>query len=265
MNKIVSTVALLSIAGNVLMAGGDIVPVEPIVQTPIEETDNWEFSLAPFYLWAMDMDGDAVIGGNTASVDVSFDEITDNLEKAFIVHFEGMHQSDFGFLVDINYVSLHGSQTNLALKTIDVDMDMTIAEFSALYRMQMEEHAFDLIAGMRYVNLDMDLKISSVGTVPGFGPGIKVDWVDPLVGARWMYNINEEWSVLARGDIGGFGVSSDFTWQALGLFEWKPYEHVSFIAGYRILDIDYDQGFGPTYFRYNVQSAGPLVGVNFRW
>ena len=265
MNKIVSTVALLSIAGNVLMAGGDIVPVEPIVQAPIEETDNWEFRLAPFYLWAMDMDGDAVIGGNTASVDVSFDEIADNLEKAFIVHFEGMHQSNFGFLVDINYVSLHGSQTNLALKTLDVNMDMTIAEFSALYRMQMDEHAFDLIAGMRYVNIDMNVKISSVGPLTGFGPSPKIDWLDPLVGARWIWSIDERWSVLARADIGGFGIGSDTAWQALGMVEWKPYENVSFIGGYRILDMDYDQGFGPTYFRYNVKSAGPLVGVNFRW
>lgn len=259
--------ALLASAlmSSMLFAGGDIVPVEPIVQTSMEETANWEFNLAPFYLWAMDMSGDATVGQNESAVDVSFDTITDNLEAAFIVHFEGIHQSNFGFLVDINYVSLHGSQTNLELKTIDVHMDMTIAEFSALYRMQMDEHAFDLISGMRYVNIDMDIKISSLGPLSGFGPSPKIDWLDPLIGARWMYNIDEEWSFLARGDIGGFGVGSDFAWQALGLFEWKPYEHISFIGGYRILDMDYDQGFGPTYFRYNVKSAGPLVGVNFRW
>ena len=263
LKKLLLGSALLS---SMLFAGGDIVPVEPIVETPVEETDNWEFNLAPFYLWAMDMSGDATVGDNTSVVDVSFDAITDNLEAAFIVHFEGMHQSNFGFLVDINYVSLGGSQTILPLKKeLNVDMDMTIAEFSALYRMQMDEHAFDLIAGMRYINIDMDIKINSLGPLSGFGPSPKIDWLDPLVGARWMYNINEEWSVLARADIGGFGIGSDTAWQALGMVEWKPYENVSFIAGYRVLDMDYDQGFGPTYFRYNVKSAGPLVGVNFRW
>ncbi|SFV62747.1 putative outer membrane protein A [hydrothermal vent metagenome] len=38
MKKVVSTVALLAIAGNLLMAGGDIAPVEPKVTIPVKET-----------------------------------------------------------------------------------------------------------------------------------------------------------------------------------------------------------------------------------
>ncbi|WP_295418771.1 porin family protein [Sulfurovum sp.] len=38
MKKLVSSVALLAIAGNLLMAGGDIAPVEPEVTIPVKET-----------------------------------------------------------------------------------------------------------------------------------------------------------------------------------------------------------------------------------
>ncbi len=257
--------ALLS---SMLFAGGDIVPVETTVQAPqasMEETEKWEFNLAPFYLWAMDMNGQATIGENVSQVDVGFDQITDKLEAVFIVHFEGMHESNFGFLTDINYVSLGGDQSLPANTILDVNMDMTIAEFSSLYRMQYEEDAFDLIAGVRYVKIDMGLNITSGAPINGLNLSPQIDWIDPLIGARWIRDINKEWSLLVRGDIGGFGVSSDFTWQALGLVEWKPYEHTSFIAGYRVLDIDYEEGSGAQYFQYDVRSQGPLVGVNFRW
>lgn len=256
------------VLSSMLFAGGDIVPVEPIVQTPqvlTEETEKWKFNLAPFYLWAMGMNGHATIGENISQVDVDFDQITDNLEAVFIVHFEGMHESGFGFLTDINYVSLGGTQSLPVNTTLDVDMDMTIVELSGLYRMQKGEDLFDLIAGVRYVKIDMGLNISSATPLNGLSLSPEIDWTDPLIGARWMRDVNEEWSLLVRGDIGGFGVSSNFTWQALGLVEWKPYEHTSFIAGYRILDLDYEEGSGAKYFRYDVRSQGPLVGVNFKW
>ncbi len=249
-----------AVLSSMLFAGGDIAPVEEMVETAVEETKTWEFNLAPFYLWAMGMDGQATIGENISQIDVDFDQITDKLEAVFIVHFEGMHESNFGFLTDINYVSLGGSQSLPNTATLDVNMDMTIAELSGFYRIQNEEDAFDLIAGVRYVNIDMGLKINSITAL-----NPQIDWTDPLIGARWIRDINEEWSLLVRGDIGGFGVSSDFTWQALALAEWKPYEHTSFIAGYRVLDIDYEEGSGAQYFQYDVRSQGPLVGINFRW
>jgi len=63
----------------------------------------------------------------------------------------------------------------------------------------------------------------------------------------------------------GFGVGSDFAWQALGVVEWQPFQYASFLAGYRILDMDYEEGSGADYFRYDVSTAGPMLGLNFKW
>ena len=40
-----------ALMSSMLFAGGDIVPVEPIVQTPIEETDNWELQITPLAIY----------------------------------------------------------------------------------------------------------------------------------------------------------------------------------------------------------------------
>lgn len=56
MYKMKSSVALLAIVSNVLMAGGDIVPVEPVMPEVVVH-DSWDYSAA-IYLWG------AAIGGN---------------------------------------------------------------------------------------------------------------------------------------------------------------------------------------------------------
>ncbi len=68
-------------------------------------------------------------------------------------------------------------------------------------------------------------------------------------------------SLVVRGDIGGFGAGSDFTWQALGLIDWQPFKYVSFIAGYRGLYQDYKDD----NFKYDATTHGPLLGVNIKW
>ena len=75
----------------------------------------------------------------------------------------------------------------------------------------------------------------------------------------------DKWKLAGRGDIGGFGVGSDFAWQGLAAVNWQPFKYVSFIGGYRALYQDYEEGSGLDYFRYDVTIHGPVVGLNFRW
>lgn len=222
---------------------------------------DWQFNLAPFYLWAVNLDGDMSAGPASASVKVTFDDIFDSLESAFIVHFETLYKDHWGFLVDVNYLDLENKMTLPAGISQNIDLNLTLAEFSAFYRLNHGAHKIDFIAGGRYV--DLENKVSVVG-----GPTLidgNQDWLDPLVGARWTWGFADNWSLIARGDIGGFGVGSDFSWHALGLVEWQPWKYASFIAGYRALDMDYEDGSGRDYFNYDATIHGPVVGVNFKW
>jgi hypothetical protein len=51
-----------------------------------------------------------------------------------------------------------------------------------------------------------------------------------------------------RGDIGGFGVGSEFSWNLLGAYGWQiaARNGVTYagIVGYRLLSVDYQKGSG---------------------
>jgi hypothetical protein len=65
------------------------------------------------------------------------------------------------------------------------------------------------------------------------------DWFDPYIGLRGRYQISPAFYLTARGDIGGFGIGSDLTWQAYGALGCQLSRSVFAEAGYRYLYIDY--------------------------
>jgi hypothetical protein len=227
------------------------------------EEGDWEFNLAPFYLWAINISGDQTIGPISAPVNVEFNDIFDNLDGAFIVHFEAAYQNRWGFLVDVNYLDLENKQSLANSLTRKVDLDITMAELSGFRRWNLDQHNLDVIVGGRYVRVANNI---SVLGGPELVDGAQ-DWIDPLVGGRWIWNFADDWAFVGRGDIGGFGVGSNFAWQAAGILEWQPFKYVSFLAGYRAVGMDYEDGNqrSPDYFNFDATVHGPVLGINFKW
>ena len=230
-------------------------------QDTLSKEKNWDFNLAPFYLWATSIDGNLTVMGNNQQLKADFNELTDSLEAFFTVHFEGMHKSGWGLLTDVSYLNFEGQQTTpgpLPL-TLDGDFTLVMAELAGVYRLEMNENAFDLIGGVRYYALDAEIDI--------VGSPLRIDkdkdWVDAMLGARYIWTITDKWDFIARGDI-GFG-GSDLAWNLAGLFNYQPWKHVSLFFGYRYMDIDYEDGSGEDLFKYDMAMHGPLLGVNFVW
>jgi hypothetical protein len=44
-------------------------------------------------------------------------------------------------------------------------------------------------------------------------------WVDPLVGLKLHHKAGDRWRFTLQGDIGGFGVGSDFAWHLFPVVE----------------------------------------------
>jgi len=225
------------------------------------EEGNWDFNLAPLYLWMVDMEGTLGVGPVTSYPDVPFSDIFDNLESVFTVHFEGMHRSNWGFFFDYSYLDIGASGPGPQGTTINIDMASTIVEVGGLYRIKNGPHNFDMLGGVRYTKLEPDVTI----TPPGGKRGLSEDWYDPIVGVRYFYDFGNKWMLSARGDIGGFGVGCDFTWNVAALVHFQPWKNVGFVAGYRALDQDYEDGSGSSRFAYDMRLAGPLLGLNIVW
>ena len=177
-----------------------------------DEQKDWEFNLAPFYLWAISIDGDMGIRGRASSASVDFGDIWDSLEGVFTVRFNGLYKDKFGFIFDYNYLDL-GQDVVSDRANVEVGLKSQIVNFAGTYRFIGGDHSLDGVAGIRYTILDAEIKLRNIGAdLDG-----DQDWVDPIVGLAYNYQISDMWSLRLYGDIGGFGVSSDFTWQALGL------------------------------------------------
>jgi opacity protein-like surface antigen len=88
-----------------------------------------------------------------------------------------------------------------------------------------------------------------------------VDWVDPYIGARIQHPVADRWTLVGYGDIGGFGVGSDFAWQAIAGVNYDFSKSVSGKLGYRYLAVDYDKDG----FLYEMDSYGAYLGVGFRF
>lgn len=87
------------------------------------------------------------------------------------------------------------------------------------------------------------------------------DWVDPIVGCRAQWNINEKWYLAGKTDIGGFGVGSELVWTVQGTVGYNFTEKVSADLGYRYLHTDYTDGG----FTYDVATSGIYTSLNIKF
>jgi hypothetical protein len=65
-------------------------------------------------------------------------------------------------------------------------------------------------------------------------------WLDPYVGLRGRYNLNDKFYLTAKGDVGGFSVGSKFAWSAEAALGWQMMRNISTEIGYRAVGLDYD-------------------------
>lgn len=246
-----------------------------------EANSKWEFIMVP-YLWMTGIDGDVTIKGREADVDVSFDEILDDLDIALLSNFIAK-KGRWEFFVQPNYMKLssEGDFDRKAL-TIDADVDteMLILEFGTFYKLGTWGERFpvslDILGGGRYWHFDNEIDLDIDISLPGIDSDIRrerdvdaeKDLIDPFVGLRVSTVVTKKVRFDVRGDIGGFDISddtSDLSWQAIGLFEYDLSQRIVLGAGYRALDIRYETGSGNDKNGIDATIHGPILGVGIRF
>ena len=220
-------------------------------------SNGWHFAIAP-YVWTSGMDGTLTIGDQQADIDVPFSDIWDNLDFALMGHFD-MRNDRWVVLSDLIFVDLEDKQ-DLNRGTLKAGVDMTIFEAAGGYRVS---PAVAFIAGARWIDTDASLRYSGQLVEPDADAG--ESWIDPLVGVNVFTPLskNEKWWFGAYGDIGGFGVGSQLTWELYANVGYRASHLVSIALGYRALDIDYEGGKGDRSADLDLLVSGPQLGVAF--
>ncbi len=236
-------------------------PVFSVHAQSATDGKDWSFDLVPLYLSGISISGDMTIKGIESEVDADFSDILDNLNGVFTVHLDAVWNQKWGGFIDLNWLNLEADKTTPPGGTVTPKFTSIISEFAGFYRLNKDAHTFDILAGIRYT--DMDLKLEFSGPL-GIRKGNE-SWVDPMFGLRWRWKFADKWAFIARGDIGGFGAGSDFTWSGIGLIDWRPWKNVGFLLGYRALYQDYETGSGSEKFVFDATIHGPLLGLNVNW
>ena len=219
---------------------------------------EWKHEVAP-YLWGSAMEGTAGIGGLTADASLSFSDILDNLELGFMGAYRASRDR-YSISLDAIYMGLGVTERGRGgLLKADIDLDQIGLEADFGYALN---DRFTVLAGLRYVDLDVALDVSGpLGNLQSADE--QQSWVDPVIGAQYVWPLAEQWSLNLRGDVGGFGVGSDFAWQAMAVLRWQFSPRTGAVLAYRYLDMDYEDGRGDDYFKYDMATSGPALGVVF--
>ena len=278
-----------------LPAGDGYAYVAPVAQT------GWEFRVTP-YAWAPSVNGDVTVRGQTADIDMSFWDLFDSGNSgaeldslAALMGYLEARNGRWGIYGDIVWgkfdfsgdtVRQRNPIANLnvsARANAGLDYEITMAESGLTYEVARwagtsSATALDLLGGARYWNQELDLSLAVDASVDLGKLGLDrsgsravarsgtLDWVDPFVGLRVRHQLAPGRELQFLGDIGGFGVGSDLTWQLFagyGFDLWQSNLHG--IIGYRALAVDYNQDSGTNKNNLDLTLHGPVVGLSFRW
>lgn len=264
---------------------------------------GWEVSFTP-YGWLVGLAGDATIRGNDLNVSASFIEIVQQSDWLIpaMGYFE-VSNGRLSFFTDVFYTETRFSKSNsLDISKIrtrrgrqigetDLTLDgkagltqtLAFAEAGVAYEVArvddgpMGTTTVDVLAGARYWYNEADLSLKVEGEVDFTRLNLKkkgkyatastkvVDWVDPVVGVRLEQEYAPGRKIQFIGDIGGFGIGSELTWQLFAGYNREFHTGrttLSYLLGYRAMGFDYEGKNGNS---LNMVLHGPITGLTMRW
>ena len=223
--------------------------------------NEWEGGVA-IYAWMSGLNADVYANDTRiGEIDMSFSDILDDLDMTLMLHGEGF-RGNWGFFADLVYLDISNSVTgNLA--TTDYSMSSTIFDLAGVYRPSGTSLGFEVYAGLRYFNMDLELDVTPNLTGNTRSARIDNSYTDFLVGARYTGEINRNWFYRLRGDVSAG--DTDGTWSLSGLagYRFGKELNMSAIFGYRHLEIDLEDDQGLITVSQDLTMSGPFVAFNY--
>jgi len=170
-----------------------------------------------------------------------------------------------GLFADIVYTDIETNDPTpygILYSAVDSQTKSWMVSVAGLYRLAEGQNRFlDAIAGFRYWSVESDLTLKA-GLLPERSVSNSEDWFDPLIGLKGFTSIgSSRFFVNGAFAIGGFGVGSDFMWDASINFGYQWTRSFSTTVGYRYLDVDYDNNG----FLYDVAQDGLTLGLSWQF
>jgi hypothetical protein len=224
--------------------------------------EGWNFSLAP-YVWFSGLSGSVSAPSGSTSVSADFGDIFSSMKFSAMALFEA-RRDRFSLVVDTLYLNLqqgvpvpgHGAYSGGSVRTQSFEVS-AIGLYTLLER---PAGRIEVGGGLRGWWFNTDLRLDA-GLLPARSGEATTSWVDPVISARGVVRLNDALAMTAYGDVGGFGVGSQLTWQVFATLDWQVTPRLTASAGVRWIHIEYEKGRSTI----NLDMTGPIVGASYRF
>ena len=230
--------------GSTLDADSSMPPAEDL------NSPGWNFNLRP-YFFLSGISGSITIPP-TFPMNSNFGDILKHVKLGAFINFTAQ-KGQWGASGDFQYINLYGEGSGL----LDVSLDLknVIGEVDTFYQPD-SAPTLRFLAGVR------SYSVNQIVTIEGNElPAASTVVVDPILGAYGAWKLSDRWDFELRGDIGGFGVSSEFTYQMMALFHWDITESLAIPFGYRVLGYQIKQD----EILMDTRMAGMILGLDIRF
>jgi len=223
---------------------------------------KWNWLIEP-YLMFPNMTGQVGVDSlPDVAVDQDPTDIFSKLQIGVMLYLE-MSNEKWAFSSDLIYMKL-GSPADIknGVITGDVTLKQLAWELAALKRVNTWLEA-GLAVQLNSIQSDIDIVVNRPGGPVPRKSEVKETWVDPSLTARVQFPIGQNFFYVLRGNIGGFGIGSDFYWQAHTYVGYRFIHWFQVSLGYRVIDINYDKASGGGRFLYDMTTFGPELRFGF--
>lgn len=293
-------IRLLGVAALASTAFATTLPAAAQTAAPPVDPEAWRFNAAS-YGWLMSVSGSVTARGQTVDTNASFIDLVQKSNS--LVGLMGYFEADkgkAGVYLDIVYTDLSFGANNTSYRNPIAGLKITtsssaalnyklfIAEVGGVYELARWRHAegsstaVDGVLGFRYWNNSIAADFEVTGNVDfsrlhldrSFGLAVAntgtVQWVDPVFGVRVRHQFSPHQQITARGDIGGFGLGSQFSWQAVAVYSYAwdldGGRQIAALLGFRALGVNYTAASGGAdAMAINETLYGPVIGVSYRF
>jgi len=225
-----------------------------------QDSDRFRWSITP-YIWATDTTVDLTFSDtNIGSGDISFSDLLDVLDAAFMVQVEGGKGNWSGF-GDLTYLSTSDT-TSRTVFTIDVDSEQTFLDAAVAFWPDGVGSPLSLFGGLRYSGFDdrFNFRLTADDSLVSTQRS-KDDYYDALFGLRYRFDLSERWQLLTHGDFSFGDSEGSFLLRANFAYTVGKRRQNRILFGYQYKEADFKDGALKTEYEY----SGPMAGFNFRF
>ena len=232
----------------------------PVTIAHGQQTNDFGWSITP-YLWATETRVDlALRDADIGTGEISFGDLLDVLDAAFMVHVEG-GKGNWTAFGDLTYLKTSDSTERTAF-VIDTDSKQLFFDGAIAWWPRGAGSNFNLYGGLRHSGFDDRYTFRLIiNNAPVGERRSTKDYYDALVGLRYRFDFSDRWALLTRADT-SFG-DSEGTVLLQANLAWTvgKRQQNRILFGYQYKTAEFKDGDLKLDFDYQ----GPMAGFNFRF